>query len=124
MRALGIEGTAWSLSVAVVDEEDVITIAENPYIPKEGGIHPREASQHHSEHIAELIASVFSKVKPNEIDIVAANEMEKKILFTDVKINKKKLNLHILEIKSQKLLKQFKFKDWAVEYTGLSIEDM
>ncbi|MCD6494291.1 MAG: bifunctional N(6)-L-threonylcarbamoyladenine synthase/serine/threonine protein kinase [Archaeoglobaceae archaeon] len=74
MKALGIEGTAWSLSVAVVDENDVIAIAENPYIPKEGGIHPREASQHHSEHIAELIASVFSKVKPDEIDVVAFSQ--------------------------------------------------
>ncbi|HIP62960.1 MAG TPA: UGMP family protein, partial [Archaeoglobus profundus] len=62
MKALGIEGTAWSLSVAVVDEKDIIVMESDPYIPKEGGIHPREASQHHSEKIGELIKKVFSKV--------------------------------------------------------------
>ena len=51
MKALGIEGTAWSLSVAVVDEKDIIVMESDPYIPKEGGIHPREASQHHSEKL-------------------------------------------------------------------------
>lgn len=70
------------------------------------------------------IGTYWEKDNTNEIDIVAANEMEKKILFADVKINKKKLNLHTLETKSQNLLSQFKFKSWAVEYTGLSIEDM
>ncbi len=74
MRALGIEGTAWSLSVGVVDEEDVIALLNDPYIPKEGGIHPREASQHHSERIAPLLARLFEIVDKNSIDIVAFSQ--------------------------------------------------
>ncbi len=74
MKALGIEGTAWSLSVAVVDERDVIVMESDPYVPKEGGIHPREASQHHSEKIGELIRRVFSKVPPEEIDVIAFSQ--------------------------------------------------
>lgn len=74
MKALGIEGTAWSLSVAVVDEKDIIVMESDPYIPKEGGIHPREASQHHSEKIGELIKKVFSKVDPEEIDVIAFSQ--------------------------------------------------
>ncbi len=74
MKALGIEGTAWSLSVAVVDERDIIVMESDPYIPKEGGIHPREASQHHSEKIGELISRVFSKVDPKEIDVIAFSQ--------------------------------------------------
>ena len=74
MKALGIEGTAWSLSVAVVDERDVIVMESDPYVPKEGGIHPREASQHHSEKIGELIKRVFSKIDPEEIDVIAFSQ--------------------------------------------------
>ena len=74
MKALGIEGTAWSLSVAVVDERDVIILENDPYIPKEGGIHPREASQHHSEKIGELVKRIFSKVDPEEIDVIAFSQ--------------------------------------------------
>jgi N6-L-threonylcarbamoyladenine synthase len=74
MRALGIEGTAWSLSVSVVDERDVIVVENKPYLPKEGGIHPREASQHHAEQIANVISRVFSKVNSKEIDLVAFSQ--------------------------------------------------
>ena len=74
MKALGIEGTAWNLSVAVVDERDVIAMLDSPYIPKEGGIHPREASQHHSEKIGELIKKIFSIVPIEEIDVIAFSQ--------------------------------------------------
>jgi N6-L-threonylcarbamoyladenine synthase len=74
MKALGIEGTAWSLSVAVVDEENVTILKSKPYLPKEGGIHPREASQHHSEHIGKILTVIFSNIKPNEIDLVAFSQ--------------------------------------------------
>ncbi len=74
MRALGIEGTAWSLSVAVVDDEDVILMVNDPYIPKEGGIHPREASQHHSDRLPEVLSKVFEKISPKEIDLIAFSQ--------------------------------------------------
>ncbi len=74
MRALGIEGTAWSLSVGVVDEKDVIALLNDPYIPKEGGIHPREASQHHSERMASLLAKLFEIVDKSTIDLIAFSQ--------------------------------------------------
>lgn len=74
MKALGIEGTAWSLSAGVVDEENVILIENKPYIPQEGGIHPREASQHHSENIADLLSAVFKKVNKEEVDVIAFSQ--------------------------------------------------
>lgn len=58
-KILGIEGTAWSLSVAIVDEERVIAEASKPYLPKTGGIHPREAAQHHANEITALIKQVL-----------------------------------------------------------------
>jgi len=74
MIALGIEGTAWGLSVGVVDENDVLILLNDPYIPKEGGIHPREASQHHSERLPFLISRVFEKIDKNSIDLVAFSQ--------------------------------------------------
>ena len=58
---LGIEGTAWNLSAAIVDENDVIAEAVRTYKPASGGIHPREAAQHHAAHVGEVIAEVFSE---------------------------------------------------------------
>ncbi len=74
MIALGIEGTAWSLSVGVVDEKNVIALLNDPYIPKEGGIHPREASQHHSEKIAPLLSKLFEIVDRNSIDLITFSQ--------------------------------------------------
>jgi len=74
MIALGIEGTAWNLSIGVVDEKDVIALLNDPYVPKEGGIHPREASQHHSERMAYLIKNLFEKVDKESIDLIAFSQ--------------------------------------------------
>jgi len=55
---LGIEGTAWNLSAAVFDE-DLISLKSRPYKPVQGGIHPREAAQHHAAEISDLIHDVL-----------------------------------------------------------------
>ncbi len=66
---LGIEGTAWSLSAAVVDEKRVIAMAGDAYQPREGGIHPREAAQHHADHLARVVWEVLEKT--GGVDCVA-----------------------------------------------------
>ncbi|MEM2727170.1 MAG: bifunctional N(6)-L-threonylcarbamoyladenine synthase/serine/threonine protein kinase [Archaeoglobaceae archaeon] len=74
MNVLGIEGTAWNLSLAVVDEENVIAVVSEPYTPKEGGIHPREASQHHAEKMPSLIKAIFDKFPKEKIDAIAFSQ--------------------------------------------------
>lgn len=74
MIALGIEGTAWNLSVGVVDENDVIALLNDPYVPEGGGIHPREASQHHSERMAPLLQNLFERVDRRSIDLIAFSQ--------------------------------------------------
>lgn len=59
---LGIEGTAWNLSAAVVDENDVIDEASHTYRPSTGGIHPREAAQHHAQHAGQVIRKLFENI--------------------------------------------------------------
>lgn len=58
----------------------------------------------------------------DEIDIVAVNEFEKRIVFCEIKRNPKRISLPILEEKSKDIVK--KFSKFTVEYKGLSLEDM
>ncbi|MGD1005450.1 MAG: bifunctional N(6)-L-threonylcarbamoyladenine synthase/serine/threonine protein kinase [Methanoregulaceae archaeon] len=61
-QVLGIEGTAWNLSAAVFDT-DLISLTSRPYNPQHGGIHPREAAQHHASVMNEVIMSVLKDPK-------------------------------------------------------------
>ncbi|MDD1673374.1 MAG: bifunctional N(6)-L-threonylcarbamoyladenine synthase/serine/threonine protein kinase [Methanomicrobiales archaeon] len=57
---LGIEGTAWNLSAAVFGDE-LITQHASAYEPLQGGIHPREAAQHHATMMKEVIGKVLKE---------------------------------------------------------------
>ena len=68
------------------------------------------------------IGTFWDKKNQNEIDIVAFNEIEKRVLFTEVKLNKAKINLTGLREKS-KVLDGY-FTGYSKEYLALSLEDM
>jgi N6-L-threonylcarbamoyladenine synthase/protein kinase Bud32 len=70
-QILGIEGTAWNLSAALFDS-DCIALESRPYKPVLGGIHPREAAQHHAAVMRELIDSVVKE--PGKITGVAFSQ--------------------------------------------------
>ncbi len=70
---LGLEGTAWNLSAAVVDDDDVIAETTATYKPPTGGIHPREAAQHHANRIAEVVRETMEK-SGREISAVAFSQ--------------------------------------------------
>ncbi|MDD4138389.1 MAG: bifunctional N(6)-L-threonylcarbamoyladenine synthase/serine/threonine protein kinase, partial [Methanoregula sp.] len=70
-QILGIEGTAWNLSAALFDR-DLVSLASRPYRPVQGGIHPREAAQHHASAMKELIASVLTE--PERVDGIAFSQ--------------------------------------------------
>jgi N6-L-threonylcarbamoyladenine synthase/protein kinase Bud32 len=55
---LGIEGTAWNLSAAVFDET-LISLSSDPYTPAQGGIHPREAAQHHASAMKRVVSEAM-----------------------------------------------------------------
>jgi universal protein Kae1 len=73
ISVLGIEGTAWNLSAAVVDERGVIAETTAAYRPAAGGIHPREAAQHHAERIGDVIRQTLRKSR-RDIDAVAFSQ--------------------------------------------------
>ena len=57
---LGIEGTAWNLSASVFDES-LISLASHAYTPPTGGIHPREAAQHHASYARSVISEALKE---------------------------------------------------------------
>lgn len=76
---LGIEGTAWNLSAAIVTETEIIVEVTETYKPQNGGIHPREAAQHHAKYAASVIKRLFAEAKekgfePSEIDGIAFSQ--------------------------------------------------
>lgn len=68
------------------------------------------------------IGTYWEKGNQNEIDLVAVNEIEKKLLIVEVKLNKEKYNHQKLIEKSAKLL--LSFSGYQVEYRCLSLEDL
>jgi N6-L-threonylcarbamoyladenine synthase len=77
MVVLGIESTAHTASVGVVDESaHVLGVASDMYRPPSGGIHPREAATHHVEVFPELVerALTLSSVRAKDIEAVAFSQ--------------------------------------------------
>ena len=80
MITLGIEGTAHSIGVGIVKNHGrlciVLTNNIKTYKPDKGGIHPREAANHHSKYIADLIKESVDKAKINfkDIDIISFSQ--------------------------------------------------
>ncbi len=68
------------------------------------------------------IGNYWERGNQNEIDIVAINEDEKRMLIGEVKRNPKKIDLHKLKQKALKLTS--KYSKYSVEYQGFSLEDM
>jgi len=71
---IGIEGTAEKTGVGIVDSEGKILASKGKQlIPETGGIHPREAAEHHAASIVPLIKDALNEAKLdiNEIGLVS-----------------------------------------------------
>jgi len=75
-----------------------------------------------SEKKYNAIGTYWERNNQNEIDIVAINDLEKKVLFAEVKRNAEKIHQDFLVQKSQKLVNQF--HGYRFVYQGFSMEDM
>ena len=80
MICVGIEGTAHTVGIGVVQDDNgrckVLSNVMKIYRPQQGGIHPREAANHHATHIAPLIRESIHHAGINfsDIDLIAFSQ--------------------------------------------------
>jgi N6-L-threonylcarbamoyladenine synthase/N6-L-threonylcarbamoyladenine synthase/protein kinase Bud32 len=67
---LGIEGTAHTVGVGIVDEDcRILSNVTDMYEPLEGGIHPREAANHHADVLIHLVKKSLKTAGKNFDDV-------------------------------------------------------
>ena len=69
-----------------------------------------------------ILGTYWERNNQNEIDIVAINDLEKIVLFAEVKRNPNKIDIERLKEKSSKLVQ--KFNGYTLRYRGFSMADM
>lgn len=74
MITLGIEGTAHTLGVGIVDSDGNVLANElDMFRPPQGGLHPREAANHHADVVAGIIlrAAESAGINVRDVDLVS-----------------------------------------------------
>ena len=73
---VGIESTAHTLSIGSVDAKGSPAASFSAfYRPEEGGIHPREAADHHAEKASSLVKQLLqSGITPDSVSAIAFSQ--------------------------------------------------
>jgi universal protein Kae1 len=74
---LGIESTADDFGIGISTFKGrVLANIRSPYVPVEGGIHPREAARHHAEVASKVLEEAFSKsrIKPKDVSVISFSQ--------------------------------------------------
>jgi len=77
MLCLGIESTAHTFGVGIVSENaEILANKYKVYSPASGGIHPREAANHHCDVAIETIKEALeqAKISLKDIDLIAFSQ--------------------------------------------------
>lgn len=76
MITLGIESTAHTFGVGIVEDSEVLVNHKSAYKPDKGGIHPRKASEHHYANAKQTIDNAISNsgISKEDIDLVAFSQ--------------------------------------------------
>lgn len=69
-----------------------------------------------------VLGTYWERNNQNEIDIVAIDDLHGEVLFAEVKRNKNKIDLGVLQEKSKNLSSQF--KAYNIKYKGLGLDDV
>ena len=69
-----------------------------------------------------IIGNYWGKGNINEIDLVAINDFEKKIIIAEIKLNREKIKLNNLKEKAVNLVK--KYRGYDIEYLALGLDDL
>ena len=73
VNVIGIEGTAHTFSIGIFDGEKILSMKSHTLRPEKGGIHPREAADHHVEHSGRLIREALEEagISKEDLELVA-----------------------------------------------------
>jgi len=77
MICLGIESTAHTFGVGIVDNKKILVNEKSVYIPPKGkGIIPKEAGQHHADIAVEVLKKALekAKLKMSDVDLIAFSQ--------------------------------------------------
>ncbi len=76
MITVGIESTAHTFGVGIVEDEEVVINQKSMYRPEKGGIHPGKASEHHYANAVNTLKNALnsSNVDKEEIDSIAFSQ--------------------------------------------------
>lgn len=74
-----------------------------------------------SSHQYNQVGYYFESDHTNEIDLVAINDLDKKLVMAEIKSNKKRIRLNELKAKAEKLLRGY--PNYEVSFLALSLED-
>lgn len=75
--ALGIESTAHTFGIGIVDfDGEIYSLVNDMYIPEKGGLHPVQVKEHHLDNFARAINSALSEAgcSIKDIDLVAFSQ--------------------------------------------------
>ena len=73
---LGIESTAHTFGVGIVQDEKILANERAAYTTKKGGIHPVEASNHHTDNAPIILKQALTKagVRIEDVDAIAFSQ--------------------------------------------------
>ncbi|MBO8173969.1 MAG: bifunctional N(6)-L-threonylcarbamoyladenine synthase/serine/threonine protein kinase [Thermococcus sp.] len=76
MIALGIEGTAHTLGIGIVTEDKVLANVMDTLTTERGGIHPKEAAEHHAKLMKFLLKRALqeAEISIEDIDVIAFSQ--------------------------------------------------
>ncbi|MFX1319035.1 MAG: KEOPS complex N(6)-L-threonylcarbamoyladenine synthase Kae1 [Promethearchaeota archaeon] len=77
MVVLGIESTAHTFGIGIVDSTgQILADVKAVYSPQEGGIHPREAAEHHQVYALHVLSEAFTRAKifHNQVNGIAFSQ--------------------------------------------------
>lgn len=67
------------------------------------------------------VGSYWNRSGTDEIDLIAINDLEKRLVIAEIKLNKSKISLSKLKAKAETFIKSY--SDYDIEFLGLSLED-
>ncbi len=76
MISLGIEGTAHTLGIGITTEEKVLANVFDTLTTGRGGIHPKEAAEHHAHLLKPLLQKALKKaeVSLRDVDVISFSQ--------------------------------------------------